>query len=298
MADQSKIITPEELCNAAGFKVDSLPTELAKGMWSCAYFFTSNGKNYVIRTGSDDRDFKKDKLVSQLLQGSGLPVPNILALGKYESLHYAISERCEGYTMIDENINENDVLRLYECLWQLQQFNMSHLPGWKLIDEDDEDELNGWQDGLLDFQNHKMDYTIEDLVSREALPKEVIEKAINKISRLLPFCKTKKYLLHGDFGFDNALTDGKRITGLIDWAEARLGDFLYDVASLIFNASSINYKKIWLQFLGEKKITIENMNERLLCYQLVMGLNNIAIAAHLNKPKVLNEDLKRLTNLL
>lgn len=288
----------KKLCSEAGFKPESEVVELAKGWWSSAYRFTSGNHKYVIRINSDDADFKKDKLVSKLLLGSGLPIPNIMALGKYKNLHYAISEWCEGHTMIDENINENDVLRLYECLWQLQQFSMSHLPEWKLLDDDEDGEPGGWQAALLDFQNHKMDYTIEGLVSKEKLNGEVVEKTVNTIKSLLPYCNTTKHLLHGDFGFDNALTDGKRITGLIDWAEARLGDFLYDVAYLIFNSSAIDYKKLWLQFLKEKEITIENINERLLCYQLVIGLNSIAIAAHTNKEETYKVDLKKLLNLL
>ena len=295
-----KVANPEikKLCTLAGFKPGSEVVKLAKGWWSSAYSFTSGSNKYVIRINSDDADFKKDKLVSQLLQGSGLPVPNIMALGEYRSFHYAISEWCEGHTMIDENTNENDVFRLYECLWQLHQFNMSHLPGWKLLDDDEDGEPGGWQAGLLDFQNHKMDYTIEGLVSTGKLSSEVVKKTMNKIESLLSFCGTAKHLLHGDFGFDNALTDGKQITGLIDWAEARLGDFLYDVAFLIFNSKMINYRKLWLQFLKQKEITIENMNERLLCYQLVIGLNSIAIAAHTNNEKTYQEDLKKLLNLL
>ena len=286
----------QQLCMEAGFKPEKEVTELAKGWWSRAYRFIHHNKKYVLRINNDDADFKKDKVVSQLLEGSGLPVPKIVAAGKYEAAYYAISEWCEGYAMTDENINKNDVLHLYECLWQLQQLDITSLPGWKLID--DEEGQNGWQEGLLDFSNPKMDYTIEELMRRKALPKEVVNNAIEKIQLLIPYCNTKKYLLHGDFGFDNALTDGKTITGIIDWAEARAGDFLYDIAHLVFNASSVNYKKLWLQFLQQKNIAIENMNERLLCYQLVIGLNSVAIAAHVNRPKACKEDLKKILNLL
>ncbi len=288
----------KKLCTEAGFKPESEVVEIAKGWWSSAYGFTSGINKYVIRVNNDGADFRKDKLVSQLLKGSGLPVPNIMALGEYRDLHYAISEWCEGHTMIDENITENDVLHLYECLWQLKEFTMSHLPGWKLLDDDEDGEPGGWQAGLLDFQNHKMDYTIEGLVNKGKLNGKVVEKTLNIIESLLSYCNTTKHLLHGDFGFDNALTNGKQITGLIDWAEARLGDFLYDVAYLFFNSSTINYKKLWLQFLKQKEITIENMNERLLCYQLVIGLNSIAIAAHTNKEESYKEDLKKLLSLL
>lgn len=284
------------LCDKAGFTSDGDIEMLAKGWWSSAYDFSHRGRKYVLRVSNDDVDFKKDKIVSQLLKGSGLPVPDVMALGSDATLHYAISQRCKGYVMTDENVDEEDVLRLYDCLWQMQQYEMSHLPGWKQIDNEGGE--TSWVDGLLNFSNRKMDYTLEGLISSGRLQKEVVERATQNIRLLAPFCQTKKCLVHGDFGFDNALTNGETITGIIDWAEARAGDFLYDVAYLIFNASFIDYKKVWLQFLNEKRVTLENMTERLLCYQLVIGINSVAIAAHTGKEEAYATDLKKLINLL
>ncbi len=283
----------KKLCREAGFEPEGKVKALAKGWWSSAYSFVSHNKNYVVRTSSDDKDFRKDKLISQWLGGSGLPIPDIAAIGSFDGLYYAISERCEGYVMTDENINEEDALRLFECLWQMQQADTSRLLSSRLIDNGED-----WQEGLLDFGNDKMDYTIEGLVRKKQLPEEVVQKALTKIRLLLPFCNTSKHLVHGDFGFDNALTDGRRITGIIDWAETRIGDFLYDVAYLIFNGVSIDYNKLWQQFVQEKGASIPNMHERLLCYQLVIGINSVAIAAHTNNEKNYKEDLKRLLHLL
>ena len=38
----------------------------------------------------------------------------------------------------------------------------------------------------------------------------------------------------GDFGSNNVLTDGSRITGVLDWSEAMIGDGMYDVANILF----------------------------------------------------------------
>jgi aminoglycoside phosphotransferase (APT) family kinase protein len=56
------------------------------------------------------------------------------------------------------------------------------------------------------------------------------------MDELLLCCTTQKHLVHGDFGFHNTISDGQAITGVLDWADSRLGDFLYDVVTLTFLA--------------------------------------------------------------
>jgi Ser/Thr protein kinase RdoA (MazF antagonist) len=38
-----------------------------------------------------------------------------------------------------------------------------------------------------------------------------------------------RHLIHGDLHGNNLLTEGNRITGVIDLAQAAYGDFLYDI---------------------------------------------------------------------
>ena len=59
----------------------------------------------------------------------------------------------------------------------------------------------------------------------------------------------KPYLLHGDYGFDNVLVDQGKISGVLDWANAKYGDFLYDVAWLDF--WSLFGSTTWIERLEE-----------------------------------------------
>ena len=61
-----------------------------------------------------------------------------------------------------------------------------------------------------------------------------------KCSDCLAYLPTERYLIHGDYGFNNVLADEGRVTAVLDWANAKFGDFLFDVAYLT-NAGQANY---------------------------------------------------------
>ncbi|WP_439897592.1 phosphotransferase, partial [Escherichia coli] len=55
-----------------------------------------------------------------------------------------------------------------------------------------------------------------------------------RCAELARHCPNVRALVHADFGSNNVLTDGHRITGVIDWSEAMYGDPLYDIANILF----------------------------------------------------------------
>ncbi|MBD1846579.1 phosphotransferase [Cyanobacteria bacterium FACHB-63] len=87
--------------------------------------------------------------------------------------------------------------------------------------------------------------------------------------------------MHGDFGFDNVMSDGQRVTGVLDWAESRLGDYVYDIAYLEFWSEDVCYKQQWQDWVRDQEIRLSlvNFEERLRCYMLHIGLEGLAIAA-------------------
>ena len=52
--------------------------------------------------------------------------------------------------------------------------------------------------------------------------------------KLIEYCPEEHKLVHGDFGSNNVLTDGQKITGVLDWDCALYGDPLFDVAGSFF----------------------------------------------------------------
>jgi len=68
-------------------------------------------------------------------------------------------------------------------------------------------------------------------------------------------------------------SDGKKITGIIDWELSKYGDFLYDVAWLSFWETEIDYAEIFFKHYQNIGVLVTNFRERLLCYRLHLGLS-------------------------
>lgn len=69
------------------------------------------------------------------------------------------------------------------------------------------------------------------------------------------------------------LTDGRSITAIFDWDRALFGDALYDVANIFFWREE-NLQPL-IERLKEQGLAIPRWKERILCYQLHIGLREI-----------------------
>jgi hygromycin-B 4-O-kinase len=81
--------------------------------------------------------------------------------------------------------------------------------------------------------------------------------------------------VHGDFGSNNVLTDGRCITGVIDWEEALIGDPLFDLAGVLFWRPWLECMEQQARFFETRCPDALGQVDRLLCYQLRIGLEEI-----------------------
>ena len=90
--------------------------------------------------------------------------------------------------------------------------------------------LPPWPSGRLDESASNLDEACAWLVSSGVLPADLVtrnrEVAEAALRLWLPV------FTHGDLQVDHVFVDGDRITGVLDWSEAGLGDALYDLATL------------------------------------------------------------------
>lgn len=85
-----------------------------------------------------------------------------------------------------------------------------------------------------DKTNAELEARIDDgcawLLAHDVLTPEVIER-----NRTLARCVVRPHELafvHGDLHIEHVFVEGDRVTGFIDWSEARQGDGTYDIATL------------------------------------------------------------------
>ncbi len=207
-----------------------------------------------------------------------------MQLGRFdETFYFAITERCQGATLNDfeQETIEQFLPSLFDTLNSIHRLDCSNYFGWGLTDASGNGRFASWQEYLLSFYNQKFSFTWEQIFRDTLMEQDLYEKALAVIQHNLQFCSTPKYWVHGDFGFDNVISDGRRITGVLDWAESLLGDFVYDIAYLDFWSDDISYRQRWQDWIKDRatSLSLEYFEERFRCYLLHIGLKGLAIAA-------------------
>jgi hygromycin-B 4-O-kinase len=255
--------------------------QIGAGMFSQALAFNFGKQELVIRLNTHEEDFRKDSFAYHHF-ASRISIPRLIEYDRFDQDYYfAITERCAGQTLnaLGETSVQKILPSLFETLHTLHSVDTSAYSGWGLTDANGYGRFTSWKDYLLSFYNQKFSFTWEELFDRTCMERSVFERYFLVMQDYLPFCAEDKYWVHGDFGFDNVLSDGEEITGVLDWAESRLGDFVYDLAYLEFWSKNIPYKHLWLEWAGDKRLSIHHFEERMCCYLIHIGLAGLAIAA-------------------
>lgn len=266
-------------------EIDSLQ-KLSSGMFSQAYSFVADKKEYVFRLNKHEKDFKKD-IYAYRNFGNKLLIPKILKYGKFDDeLYYAITLKCKGVTHDKVKNPESILPEIIKTIEAMRAIDVTSHYGFGLLNEDGQGQYNSWREAVTSFYNHKFP-NIE--------VKKFIDAAVlGKMFDLLEFIPETKYLVHGDFGFDNLIIDDDKIAGILDWAESKYGDFLYDVAWLDFWSNDIKYAQAFKNYYVMHEIEIPNFDERVECYRLHVGLSGLILAAYLDN----KQDYEKITRRL
>ena len=75
----------------------------------------------------------------------------------------------------------------------------------------------------------ELDYWVGVLRSKSSVVEPIVEAAIRRLRRDRPPAAEAVRVVHGDFRMGNFLVEGERITGILDWELAHLGDPLEDL---------------------------------------------------------------------
>lgn len=120
------------------------------------------------------------------------------------------------------------------------------------------------------------------------LDKSRFDRYRAQMLELLECCPEERHLVHRDFGFDNLILDQGRVTGVLDWAESRMGDPLYDVGWLCFWSEGV------LEILPHFQAPQPEFAKRLLCYTLHVGLSGMLIFTHLKDESAYKNVIQRI----
>lgn len=262
-------------------------TPIAGGHISRTVSFRCADADYILRLakGVSGTNFAKEAYISQRLTGTPIPVPTIKHLGRFEGVWFAISNKLPGVTLDSLPPTAYDRLTpaVIQTLDAIHQIALPDQSGYgpfdsqgvglsstwpaylrTVIDEEDEDGFYGrWH----------------TLFEQTFLERNLFERIYDHLLQGLAYCPAARYLVHGDYGFNNLLVDGDRVTGVLDWGEAKYGDFLYDVAWLDMWSPGTGYQARFADYYTEHGRAVPHFEARIRCYQAYIGLDGLRFFA-------------------
>ena len=263
------------------------------GESSQAFRFCSKGDDFIVRVNTSDESFRKDKYAFEHFASVMILIPEILHIGQEEGYAFAISTMSLG--VIIKNLPDAQLLlvlpEMISILDTIHSTDISSQAGFGKWNTNGVGEFASWKYFLL---NVGMYIESGKLFETTFLEREVWMKIYTEMEILTAFCPEGRYLVHGDYGSDNVISDGRRITGILDWAESIYGDFVYDVAWLSF----WGYEKSELYEKPYQERNIPNFKERLLCYKLHIGLGSLSFFAYSQQKDKYSVVRERLLKLL
>ena len=274
-------------------------TTIKEGETSQAFSFSSKHSEFVIRINPEKHGFEKDKYAYEHFNSQKVPIPKTFQIGKInDKFHYSITEKVAG--KIIDHFEKEEIRQfipeLINVLDSIHGFDIgeTQFGDWEIDGKAPE---TSWKNYL-----HKLIGGFEGYENKTPhstlLEPEVVQKLIARYKQLVDYCPNIRHLVHADYGFNNLLSDGNKITGVIDWELSKYGDFIYDIAWLSFWETTIDYGDIFLKHYQETNVSVPNFHERLLCYKLHLGLGALSFFSDSEQEKSYKWAKERLLGLL
>jgi hygromycin-B 4-O-kinase len=264
-------------------------SRLGEGEWSRAFAFRQSDDDFVIRFSALDEDFQKDRL-AMCFRSPDLPIPAIIEIGEAFGGHYAISERAPGSYLDDLDEREMSAIlpSLFTTLDAMRLADCSSSRGYGAWGAAGNAPWPNWPEALLDVGSDRPGERIHGWRTR--LERSTAATAsfaeafacLKQLSLLLP---EERHLIHSDLLNFNVLVKQGRISAVIDWGCAMYGDFLYDLAWILFWQpwypawSTIDFRDEAERHYTAIGLPVPNLDARLRCYQIHIGLASLAYSA-------------------
>ena len=271
------------------FGPDARINAMRPGEWSAVYGVRTATADLVVRFSAFDEDFEKDAYAARYASAA-LPIPRISEWGPLDGGFFAIAERMPG-----EHIDEIDAPRLrrvlpslFAALDAMRAIDLSAAYGFGGWRADGRSQHPTWRAFLLGVATDVS--TRGGIGAREQLEMSAaglaaFDEGLDRMRSLVDRCPEDRHLVHDDLMNRNVLVDGDRVSAVLDWGSSLCGDFLYDLAKLVFYQP---WRPEWgtVDFVAEARahydaigLVVPNFAERLVCYYLRIGLADMAYSA-------------------
>ncbi|MEK5254788.1 aminoglycoside phosphotransferase family protein [Paenibacillus sp. FSL F4-0125] len=259
-------------------------TPLSGGNISNVFSFILEGKGYVVKFSDLAGAYETENYVSNLLSSQNIPFPKCLALGKTSQITYLIMERMEGRNLSDYTAEEQ-TLHLPEIISILTRMGAADIGatyGYGWIGANGNGVYSSWKDFVVAVNAEDQAGTFwenwYDLFHTSCLEKDVYEEIYSRLMDYVPYNESNRSFIHGDFQQWNILSDGTRITGIID-GNCMYGDCLIDLAILDRHMPWSDVIKVYQDYQEKNGIETPNFKERLMGAYYFKGLDGLRFYA-------------------
>jgi hygromycin-B 4-O-kinase len=264
-------------------------TVMRPGEWSAAYSVKTADADLVARFSAYDEDFEKDAYAARH-SSPVLPIPAIIEWGPALDGFYAVAERVGGEHIdgLDETRMRRVLPSLFAALDAMRAVDLSDALGYGGWRADGRTSHRTWREWLLRFVDEPATRGSpgwrELLRDRPSIVRS-FEEGYERLVQLAEACPEVRHVFHDDLVNRNVLIEGDRISAVLDWGSSKYGDFLFDIANLIFYQPwfpawrTIDFADEALAHYHSIGLAVPHYVERLKCYTLRIALDGIAYSA-------------------
>ena len=271
------------------FGPDARITVMRPGEWSTVYAVRTANADLVARFSAYDEDFEKDSHIARHASAA-LPIPPILEWGPALGGYYALAPRIAGEHIdgLDETQMRRVLPSLFAALNAMRAIDLSAASGFGGWRADGSTTHPTWRAKLLAIATDPATRGApgwRELLEPSPTGVGPFEEGYARMRELVGHCPEERHLIHDDLINRNLLVDGDRISAFLDWGSSLYGDFLYDIAKLVFYQP---WFPAWrnIDFAAEARahydaigLAVPHFAERLTCYALRIGIGDMAYSA-------------------
>jgi hygromycin-B 4-O-kinase len=285
MPDLRPVVPEEQVLALLHERFSPLVTDLVPvegGSIARTFAFRRGAEAYSIRFNLDkmlSSNFPKEAYLWHKLALTSIPMPPVLQVGRLGELHYAISPTMPGKTVSQFTPLELGHLfpQIAETLAAIHQVDVSDTEGYGVFDDQGRGMNSSWRAFLEMIAQEELEQDYygkwHHLFEETFLERSVFEQIYHQMLRLLDVCPEERSLVHGSFNLASLLALPGKLTAVLNWLDARYGDFLYDVAILDYWTPGLQVRERFQQYYQEQGMLVPAYAERILCYQCHVTLD-------------------------
>ncbi len=265
-------------------------TQIGEGGWSLAFAFVLEGARHVIRWSDVADNFERDAIATRF-SSDDLLIPPITEIGQGLHTFFAISPFAGGTYLeaLSAAELENTLPSLQKMLRALRSVDLSGTTGFGFWNKDGKGSQDSWKAFLLDDKNESEGSLIQGWkanLEASSMGMDAYQKLWKMFVRFVESCPEERCLVHSDLLNRNVLTSSGAISTVLDWGSSLYGDSLYGVAWFMFcehwfpHFQDVRVSQRLLEdFIADPHANTADVDARLMCYQLDIGIGSIAYNA-------------------